>query len=158
MQTIHAQKFTNMKTIGERLTYYIDYKGFTKKDFCEKANTPYNNFVRVLKNTRPLGMNVLMDIKKALPKLSVNWLLYGEGVPDIIEHDGQVNENAFAYELLNQKEPSELMKAGMEDWIVQIIKEHTDPRFKKLNEDILVLMKRDISDLKKKDKGNQKSS
>lgn len=112
-----------METIGERLAYYIENKGFTKKDFCELADLPYSNFVRVLKNTRPLGVNTLNKVKKQLPNINVNWLLYNEGAPD-------------------QNETIETQIESLEDIIKKIINKEVSPRFERLNKNVYFLLKR----------------
>lgn len=83
---------------GKRLSYYIKKQGFTKKNFCEKFSFPYNSFVQVLTETRPIGGNVLDQIHFALPKLNVHWLLYGEGPEELLdEHIRLTNESPEMY-------------------------------------------------------------
>lgn len=72
---------------GKRLTYYIEKQGYTKKDFCKKYSLPYNSFVQVLADTRPLGGIILDKIHYALPNLNVHWLLYGEGPVEVNKQD-----------------------------------------------------------------------
>lgn len=83
-----------MESIGERLAQHLEDQGITKKDFCEQNDLVYNNFVRVLKGNRALGMNVLNKIKKGLPNLNVNWLLYGQGKPILNESESQEDQKA----------------------------------------------------------------
>jgi len=86
-----------MDTIGERLTYYIDKQEFTKKEFCKENDIVYNNFTLILNNTRNLGLNVLNKIKKGLPNLNVNWLLYGQGDADLSPTGSVVSEPTINY-------------------------------------------------------------
>ena len=72
---------------GKRLTQYIENKGFTKKSFCEKYSFDYNNMVNVFAGKREIGMKVLNQIKLALPDLSVDWLLYEVGKPELKKYN-----------------------------------------------------------------------
>lgn len=72
---------------GKRLTQYIENKGFTKKSFCEKYSFDYNNMVNVFADKREIGMKVLNQIKIALPDLSVDWLLYEVGNPELTKYN-----------------------------------------------------------------------
>jgi hypothetical protein len=77
--------------IGERLSFYIESKGYKKKAFCEKHGFVYNNFVSVLSGKMPLGINVLNKVKESLPDLNIEWLLYGNGLPDL-NLDSKIND------------------------------------------------------------------
>jgi hypothetical protein len=70
--------------IGERLTYYIEKQGYSKKEFCEKFGFNYNSFVSTLADKLPLGMNVLKQVKEVLPNLNTEWLLFGNGEMEVI--------------------------------------------------------------------------
>lgn len=85
--------------IGERLTYYIEKQGLTKTEFCKKFGFNYNSFVSTLADKLPLGMNVLKQVKEALPNLNTEWLLFGNGDIDIREdnHLNSLNEPATIY-------------------------------------------------------------
>ena len=69
--------------IGKRLAFYIEKQGYKKKEFCEKFGFNYSNFVSTLSGAMPLGINVLNKVKESLPNLNVEWLLYGNGIPDL---------------------------------------------------------------------------
>jgi len=77
--------------VGRRLAFYIENKGYKKKEFCEKYGFVYNNFTTILTGKMPLGINVLNKIKEVLPNLNIEWLLYGNGVPDL-DSENTVNE------------------------------------------------------------------
>ena len=85
--------------IHERLAYYIESKGFTKTSFCKEFKFNYNSFVNTLAGNLPLGMNVLKQVKQALPNLNTEWLLFGNGEIEII---------SSGLTILN--EPSEIYK------------------------------------------------
>ncbi len=82
-----------MDTIGKRLTFFIENEGFTKKSFCDKFDFHYDSFVMIMADKRPLGINVLNNIKSALPNLNVDWLLYDGN----ISNSNMVNEPGEAY-------------------------------------------------------------
>jgi transcriptional regulator with XRE-family HTH domain len=69
--------------IGKRLSQYIDSLGLTKKQFCDNNGLDYNNWVNIMADKSPLGAKRLDELKAALPELNVEWLLYGNGSPDI---------------------------------------------------------------------------
>ena len=77
-----------MRTTGERLKHIIENEGFNPKSFCVKFEMNYTGMNMIINNDRPLGMNILLQLKKAIPKLDANWLLFGE-------HE---NENVHKYE------------------------------------------------------------
>jgi plasmid maintenance system antidote protein VapI len=66
-----------METTGERLRYYIENQYGAIKEFCQKFEIHYPGLTSIMNNKRPLGMEVLHQIKKALPNLDTEWLLYG---------------------------------------------------------------------------------
>lgn len=82
--------------IGERLAFYIESKGYKKKEFCEKYGFVYNNFTTILTGKMPLGINVLNKIKESLPNLNIEWLLYGNGLPDL-DLNTEINETGVRY-------------------------------------------------------------
>lgn len=104
--------------VGKRLAFYIENKGFKKKEFCEKYGFVYNNFTTILTGTMPLGINVLNKIKAALPDLNIEWLLYGNGLPDL-DLESKLNEpeatylkeDAFEELLLNYIEKGKVKKS-----------------------------------------------
>lgn len=104
---------------GKRLAYYIEKQGYTKKKFCEKFALPYNSFVLILTESRPIGGNVLDQIHFALPKLNVHWLLYGEGPEEVAE--SQVH-------LLN--EPAEMYVANNDVFEFMLLKYMENPKIK----------------------------
>ncbi len=82
--------------VGNRLAFYIEKKGYKKKAFCEKYGFNYSNFVTMLSGGMPLGINVLNKVKEALPDLNIEWLLYGNGLPDL-NLESEINEASLSY-------------------------------------------------------------
>lgn len=72
---------------GERLTYYIENKGFTKRSFCDEFGFEYNSMVMIMADKRTIGMKVLNQLHEVLPKMNVSWLLYEQGPMEITEHN-----------------------------------------------------------------------
>jgi transcriptional regulator with XRE-family HTH domain len=94
--------------IGERLTYYIEKQGFSKKEFCEVFSFDYNSFVMILANKRNIGINIIQKVHESLPKLNIHWMLYGEGpIETNNTAESILNEPAEEYKL--QKDPFEYM-------------------------------------------------
>lgn len=119
---------------GKRLTEYIENKGFTKKSFCEKFGFNYNNMVNVFADKREIGMILLNQIKVALPDLSVDWLLYGKGNPDLFSYSvksdntfNEVNEEVNQLYLKDEFEKlllKYLEKESIKQKLNEIIKRH----------------------------------
>lgn len=86
--------------IGERLTYYIEKQGYTKKEFCEKFGFNYNSFVNILADKLTLGMNVLKQVKEVLPNLNTEWLLFGNGEMEV-EPSGLTSEPSEIYKKID---------------------------------------------------------
>ncbi|RZJ91327.1 MAG: XRE family transcriptional regulator [Chryseobacterium sp.] len=76
-----------MKTLGERLKFYIDNQGISMKKFCEANDLSYTNLTMVVKNERSLGMNVLNQIKIAIPEIDSEWLLFGTDRQNVRENE-----------------------------------------------------------------------
>jgi hypothetical protein len=104
---------------GKRLAYYIEKQGYTKKKFCEKFYLPYNSFVLILTESRPIGGNVLDQIHFALPKLNVHWLLYGEGPEEVVES-----------QLHTLNEPPEMYIANNDAFEYMLLKYMDNPKIK----------------------------
>ena len=94
--------------IHERLTYYIEYKGFTKKEFCSEKKFNYDSFVNMLAGKLPIGMKVFKQIKSALPELSVEWLLFNNGDMEI-NTTNIVQEPSEVYKKLDPKNYQEII-------------------------------------------------
>ena len=69
-----------MSEVHERLSYYIDYKGYNLSEFCKKFGFVYNTFTQIASGSRPLGIQILNKIASALPELNLDWLLNGRGI------------------------------------------------------------------------------
>jgi transcriptional regulator with XRE-family HTH domain len=72
-----------MQTEGERLRYYIESKGVSIRKFCGDNGILYTSLHPILKNSRPLGINILKKIMESCPNLNVNWVLTGKGDVEI---------------------------------------------------------------------------
>lgn len=138
-----------MKNSWERLSDYIDNQEISKKEICEKASLSYNNFTLILVGKKPLGINVLKKLKSVLPSMSLNWIMFAEGMPDVSK-DNHVNESLLTYEVLKKTNPEDLMLAGLKDFIIKTAKEAVDEELAELQEDILILFKRDLESAEKR--------
>ena len=87
--------------VGERLTYYIENQGYTKKDFCKEFGFNYDSFVNMLADKLPLGMKVLKQVKVALPNLNTEWLLFGNGEMEVVPTGLIVAEPTDIYKKLD---------------------------------------------------------
>lgn len=66
-----------METVGERLRYIIENQYGNVKEFCEKFKIHYPGLTSILNNKRPLGMEVFVQIKNAIPSIDSEWVLFG---------------------------------------------------------------------------------
>jgi hypothetical protein len=68
-----------MKTLGKRLTYFIESQGLGKHEFCIKNGLNYDSILPISTDKRALGINILNQLIALYPSLSADWLLYGKG-------------------------------------------------------------------------------
>ena len=115
-----------MDTVHGRLSYYIEKQGFTLREFCKKFDFQYNSFTQIAAGTRPLGRNILDKIVSALPNLSVDWLLYGRGKPEVSnvyvseEVTKKFNEPGYNSDLFEELLLKYLKKPSIQDTIRDI--------------------------------------
>ncbi len=123
-----------MSTVGQRVSYLLDYMGVDIKDFCVKNGIAYNNLIQVKNDSRPLGSNVMFQLKVAVPNLNINWLYFDEGTMFISKNDNndskieKVEEPSVNYEVSDPFEKTFLTylekpksKAIMEKHIKNVI-------------------------------------
>ena len=97
-----------METIGERLRYYIENQYGAIKEFCQKFEIHYPGLTSIMNNKRPLGMEVLNQIKNALPNLDTEWLLYGTKRREITNIDNSLSPAIEETEVHNMVDPGEV--------------------------------------------------
>lgn len=76
-----------MQTEGERLRYYIESKEVSIRKYCVDNGILYTSLHPILKNSRPLGINILKKIMESYPNLNINWVLTGKGSVEINSED-----------------------------------------------------------------------
>lgn len=76
-----------MLTLGDRLKQIIENQGDTIRQFCIKNEITYNSLISIINNQRSLGINVLFQLKKAIPDLNAQWLLFGEQTKSVNTYD-----------------------------------------------------------------------
>ncbi|WP_272151850.1 helix-turn-helix domain-containing protein [Tenacibaculum aiptasiae] len=70
-------------TKGERLKFIIKSSGFTNKAFAEKAGVNANYISMLIKERQNMSGNFLMNLKKIIPDVNLDWLETGNGEPYI---------------------------------------------------------------------------
>ena len=95
-----------MRTPGERLKYYIENEGFSLRAFAQQFDMNYTGLTQIIKNERPLGMNILMQVKAGLPNIDADWLLFGTersgvSINENIDKIGEVSEPHLKYECID---------------------------------------------------------
>lgn len=70
-----VKKFSHIK---ERIIYIIQYKGFTKVDFCKKIGVTTANLRGNALKT-PINSDAIANIFSLFPEISPDWLLTGRG-------------------------------------------------------------------------------
>lgn len=90
-----------MDTPGERLDYYIKYKGFDNlKLFAEECdNVSYSSLVHITTGFRTMGMKVLNAIADYYPELNINWLLYNRG-PMELQYENREGLDELSFQLI----------------------------------------------------------
>lgn len=75
-----------MKTVGERIKYVIEKEGLSVLSFATENNINYSGLTQIINNKRSLGMEVLHQLKAALPKINTEWLLFGDSNFENVSH------------------------------------------------------------------------
>lgn len=96
-------------TIIERILEYLDFKGFTKYDFCKKLGVSKS----FLDKKREIKTDIYANILGLYPDVSPDWLLTGEG--GMLRETQQKKENTngskdLAQENVFLKEINALLK------------------------------------------------
>lgn len=86
-----------MKTVGERLKYYIEYKEVNVRQFCIKNDIAYNSFHQILNGTRNMGLNTLKQVIDVYPQLNLNWVIKGIGSVEISTTGNNISEPESIY-------------------------------------------------------------
>jgi len=68
-----------MKTVGERLTYFIQSNKLSKLNFCLVFGINYNSLLPITTDKKEMGMTILKNLISKFPSLSCDWLLFGKG-------------------------------------------------------------------------------
>jgi transcriptional regulator with XRE-family HTH domain len=72
-----------MDTTGDRLRQIIAGQAVNVKDFCTKNDLSYSGISNIINGERELGMNVLRQLKKVVPNMDIDWLLFGTSRKDV---------------------------------------------------------------------------
>ena len=86
-----------MKTVGERLKYYIENKEVNVRQFCIKNKIAYNSFHQILNGTRNMGLNTLKQVIDVYPQLNLNWVIKGIGSVEISTTGNNISEPESIY-------------------------------------------------------------
>lgn len=86
---------TILPTVKERILQVVENKGFVKERFFEKIGMTYGNFTGSSKKT-PINSTAIGNILLAIPDLSAEWLITGNG-PMLKEIENGLKENAASY-------------------------------------------------------------
>lgn len=68
-----------MKTVGERLTFFIQSYKLSKLNFCLVYGFNYNSLLPITTDKKEMGMTILKQLISKFPLLSCDWLLFGKG-------------------------------------------------------------------------------
>ena len=68
-------------SIGLRLSIWIISNDLSKKKFAELTGMNYSQLHRILRGDGTPGFENLFRIKKAFPNVSLDWLIFGDGIP-----------------------------------------------------------------------------
>ena len=67
-------------SINSRLRFWISANDLSKKKFAELTGMNYSQLHRILRGDGTPGFENLLRIKKAFPNVSLDWLIFGDGI------------------------------------------------------------------------------
>lgn len=88
----------------ERVLQFIDYKGFSNRDFCKKILVSSSYFTKL----GAIGSNVMEKIAQEFPQINIDWVITGRGKMMLdpvsnysfeVEKLSVVNEEAEVYKI-----------------------------------------------------------
>ena len=65
--------------VNQRVVEFINYKNFSKLQFCELNNINYTTFHNALSDDRNLNLSIIILILSQNRELNPEWLLLGNG-------------------------------------------------------------------------------
>lgn len=82
-----------------RLKHFVEESGLNSSQFADRCDIPRPSFSQILNGRNKKVSNIILDkIHKAFPRLSMMWLVFGEGSmytgPDGDNHDGERSDGA----------------------------------------------------------------
>lgn len=86
----------NNTTLQERISQFIDFKGFTINKFSNLVGASNSYFNKVLKNSSSIGSDRIEKILRTFPDLNPIWLMTGSGEM-ILDEITEVNETMPIY-------------------------------------------------------------
>ncbi|MCE5287017.1 MAG: helix-turn-helix domain containing protein [Pelosinus sp.] len=101
-----------MTTI-ERIVNILDDRGISQKDLCDKTGIKPQTFSTWKKQFSDVPSDKLIAIANFL-KVSISFLLTGEGSPEIKQLSDQEEELLRIYNLLNLKDKTALLSRAYE--------------------------------------------
>lgn len=109
--TQEKQPIDEESEIRERLKILIYDLEPSMEEFCRNAGVSYESMRKKLKTSRTVGIDLLLKLNKAYPKVNLHWLLTGEGGRIINDDDSEVKN--LKNELMEtQRELIKCMKKG----------------------------------------------
>lgn len=75
---------SQVKDQAARFYYYVtEYKGIVPRDLEKELGWPNTVIYTYLTGSRQLSIKRILDLKERFPQLNLNWLIVGEGSPDV---------------------------------------------------------------------------
>lgn len=147
--------------VVQRMVEIQQESGLSQRAFETSINKSSGYLNQLQKNNSMPSIEVVLKILEVYPKYNLNWLITGSGHKLNTESTGfdflpdQVQEKETAYKKGDGVNDDEVLEA-LRSFIVNVVKEVTDPRFDRINDSLIMLLKRNVknqlNDLKNKDK------
>src|SRR4051812_12728144 len=110
-----------MSTVKERILQFIEYKGISNRNFCQKINVSPN----ILSTKSALGTDILIKINIEYPELNMDWVIAGRGEMRL--------ESFKDYAL---KDLTTLLQEDQEKYIRKIVQEELEKKNKRKSNDV----------------------
>lgn len=128
----------NEGNVAIRLKVFIDSTDLTSSQFADQCGIPRPSLSQLLTGrNKKISDIIISQIHSAFPKLSVMWLLFGEG-PMLTEENNKISENPAVE---SEKRQAQIANEQDKSLFIKIREERLNDEIKKLNSELEKLKK-----------------
>lgn len=128
----------NEGNVAIRLKVFIDSTDLTSSQFADQCGIPRPSLSQLLTGrNKKISDIIISQIHSAFPKLSVMWLLFGEG-PMLTEENNEISENPAVE---SEKRQAQIANEQDKSLFIKIREERLNDEIKKLNSELEKLKK-----------------